>query len=73
MSDAKSVLLIGFEPAVVDYSKWPGLTPEKLLGMLEADRDRLNALGYRALLWTWAPAPRKPWRRHYGRRASTRC
>jgi hypothetical protein len=30
MTDHKKVLLIGLDPAVVDYSRWPGLTPEKL-------------------------------------------
>jgi hypothetical protein len=28
--DAKKVLLIGLHPDVVDYSRWPGLTAEKL-------------------------------------------
>ena len=35
---------------MVDYSKWPGLTPEKLAAMLEADRSKLNDLGYDANL-----------------------
>ncbi len=50
MSSAKSVVLIGLDPAVVDYSKWPGLSAEKLLSALEADRARLKGLGYRAEL-----------------------
>jgi len=43
MATPKTVLLVGFDPSVVDYSKWPGLTPEKLGAMLEADR-RQNAI-----------------------------
>jgi hypothetical protein len=35
---------------VVDYSKWPDLTPEKLTAALEADRTKLNELGYEACL-----------------------
>ncbi len=47
---AKKVVLIGWNPRVVDYSKWPGLTPEKLSAALEADRNRLTDLGYDASL-----------------------
>ena len=50
MATPKTVLLVGFDPSVVDYSKWPGLTPEKLRAGLDADRVRLNGLGYRAEL-----------------------
>ncbi len=50
MADAKRVLLVGWSPDAVDYSKWPGLTPEKLLAALEGDRDKLNDLGYQATL-----------------------
>lgn len=42
----KRVVLIGWNPDVVDYSKWPGLTPERLRATLVADRDKLNRLGY---------------------------
>ena len=35
---------------MVDYSKWPDLTPEKLTAALEADRNKLNELGYEANL-----------------------
>ncbi len=48
MSEKINVLLVGWNPDVVDYSKWPGLTPEKLRAGLEADRDKMNALGYDA-------------------------
>ena len=50
MSDDKKVLLIGLDPGVVNYDKWPGLTPEKLQGALNADRQTLNDSGYDASL-----------------------
>ena len=50
MSNAKRVLLIGLDPAVVDYSKYPGLTPEKLEGALRADEARLRAAGLEAAI-----------------------
>ncbi len=50
MSETMKVVLIGWNPAVVDYSKWPGLTPEKLTAALESDKDKLNGLGYEAEL-----------------------
>lgn len=50
MSETRKVVLIGWNPAVVDYSKWPDLTPEKLTAALEADKDKLNGLGYEAEL-----------------------
>jgi hypothetical protein len=50
MSEQKKVVLVGWNPDVVDYSKWPGLTPEKLRAALEGDRDKLNSLGYSAEL-----------------------
>ena len=50
MSEKTNVLLVGWNPDVVDYSKWPGLTSEKLRAGLEGDRDKMNALGYEAKL-----------------------
>lgn len=44
----KKVLMVGWHPSVVDYSKYPGLTPEKLEGALRADESKLNSLGYDA-------------------------
>lgn len=44
----KKVLLIGWHPSVVDYSKFPGLTAEKLGVALNADKDKLIELGYDA-------------------------
>lgn len=45
---AKKVLMVGWHPTVVDYSKWPGLTPEKLEQGLRTDENRLNDQGYEA-------------------------
>ena len=50
MKRKSTVLLVGWNPDVVDYSKWPGLTPEKLKAALEADRAKFEALGYDAEL-----------------------
>ncbi|HMS03305.1 MAG TPA: hypothetical protein PKE51_10040 [Gemmatimonadaceae bacterium] len=50
MNTKTTVLLVGWHPDVVDYSKWPGLTPEKLHAGLEGDRTKLDALGYDAEL-----------------------
>lgn len=47
---AKKVILLGWHPSVVDYSKWPGLTPEKLEAALRADEQKLNDLGYDAAI-----------------------
>lgn len=44
----KKVLMVGWHPSVVDYSKWPGLTAEKLEAALRADEQKLNELGYEA-------------------------
>jgi len=44
----KKVVLVGWNPEIVDFSKWPGLTKEKLLRVLEDDRDKLRSLGYEA-------------------------
>ncbi len=50
MSKKTNVLLVGWNPDVVDYSKWPDLNAEKLRAGLEADRDKMNTLGYEAKL-----------------------
>ena len=47
---AKKIILVGWHPSVVNYEKWPGLTAEKLEAALNADRDKLNGLGYEATL-----------------------
>ena len=46
----KKVALVGWNPDVIDYSKRPGLTKEKLFAALEGDRNKLNSLGYEAEL-----------------------
>jgi hypothetical protein len=45
---AKRVLLIGLDPAVVDYDRWTHLSPEKLETVLRTDESRLKKLGYDA-------------------------
>ncbi len=45
---AKSVLLIGLDPAVVNYERWPGLNAEKLEAGLRRDQATLNDSGYEA-------------------------
>ena len=44
----KNVLLIGLDPAVVNYDRWPGLTAEKLEAGLRRDEAALNDSGYSA-------------------------
>ncbi len=44
----KRVLMIGLDPAVVNYDRWPGLTPEKLEAGLRRDEAALNDNGYAA-------------------------
>jgi hypothetical protein len=46
MTDKKKVLLIGLDPAVVDFKDFPGLDAAILSAALKADEDRLNGLGY---------------------------
>jgi hypothetical protein len=48
MQQTKRVLIIGLDPAVVDYIRWPELSPEELRARLEANRADLNARGYSA-------------------------
>ncbi len=48
MSDKKKVVLVGWEPEVLDYTKIPNMTAEKVRSMLEADRDNLRSEGYDA-------------------------
>ncbi len=44
----KNVLLIGLDPAVVAYDRWPGLTAEKLEAGLRRDEAALKDSGYDA-------------------------
>lgn len=50
MKNTKSVLLVGWHPDAVDYSKWPGLTPEKLYSAFDSDMDEFKTQGYDAEL-----------------------
>ena len=42
----KTVLAIGIDPALVDYSAFPGLTAELVSHFIEAQFAKLRALGY---------------------------
>ena len=51
MAAGKSVLVIGLEPTLIDFSSpdfaaFPGLDAARLQGALDADKARLTALGY---------------------------
>ena len=46
MTAGKSVLLIGFEPTLLDYTNIPDLYAEKVMAALKADEARLRGLGY---------------------------
>ena len=53
MTARKSVLLVGLEPTLIDfsapdYAAFPGLDAAKVLAALQADEARLNSLGYDA-------------------------
>lgn len=47
----KNILLVGWDPAVVDFSKLPqlDLNEEKLSRILAAERDQLTTLGYQSM------------------------
>ncbi len=48
MATPKSVLMIGLDPAVVDYSAYQGLDATILAASLKAQQEQLLALGYDA-------------------------
>ncbi len=50
MATQKKVLLIGLHPSVVEYSKWPGLTPEKLIAAIDGDAVSFAAAGHEAVI-----------------------
>lgn len=50
MSKKLKVALIGWNPDVVDYSKWKGLNAELVRAGLEKDKDNLNSEGFDAEL-----------------------
>lgn len=51
MTDKKSVLVIGLQPTLIDFSSpdyaaYPGMDAAKVLAGLQASENRLNRLGY---------------------------
>ena len=46
MTAGKSVLIIGFEPTLLDYATIPDLDAAKVMAALKADEARLTGLGY---------------------------
>ncbi len=46
MKAGKSVLVIGFEPTLLDYTTIPDLDAAKVMAGLKADETRLRSLGY---------------------------
>ena len=46
MAAGKSVLIIGFEPTLLDYSTLPDLDAAKVMAALKADEAHLRGLGY---------------------------
>jgi hypothetical protein len=51
MTDSKNVLVIGLDPALIDFSKPgypPGMTAEKVLAGIKSCEDELAGLGYNA-------------------------
>ncbi len=47
----KKVVLIGLAVEAVDFSRHPGLTAEKLLALLDADKAKLTDAGYDASIY----------------------
>ena len=58
MENKKSILIIGIDPLLIDFSSpefaaFPGLTPEKVEAGIKGSISQLNELGYQAeLCWT---------------------
>src|ERR1043166_3205451 len=44
----KTVLAIGIEPSLVDFSAFPGLTTELVTSYIKAQIEKLRAMGYEA-------------------------
>ena len=44
----KTVLAIGIEPSLVDFSAFPGLTTELVTSYITAQIEKLRAMGYEA-------------------------
>ena len=43
----KSVLALGLDPAVADFTEFPHLTPELIRAFIESELERVRSLGYR--------------------------
>src|SRR5215510_13949197 len=43
---AKRVLALGLDPVFADFSQMPGLTPELVRNFIDAQLERVRALGY---------------------------
>lgn len=48
MDRKPKVMMIGLDPSVVVYDRWPGMTPEKLEAALRRDEAALLGMGYDA-------------------------
>ena len=49
MTDEKSVLVVGLDPALIDFSQPgypPGMSPAKVLAGIKSSEDELGRLGY---------------------------
>jgi hypothetical protein len=53
MAAQKNVMIVGIDPALVDFTAPglpPGMTAEKVLAALQADEKHLNGLGYTVVM-----------------------
>jgi hypothetical protein len=64
----KTVLAIGIDPCVVDFSAFPGMTVELVRNYIDAQIERLRSLGFEAeAAWSTSATPLRPWlRRRFG-------
>ena len=46
MTNGKGVLIIGFEPTLLDYATIPNLNAAKVMAAIKADEAQLRGLGY---------------------------
>mmetsp|Transcript_28574 Transcript_28574/g.31220 ORF Transcript_28574/g.31220 Transcript_28574/m.31220 type:complete len:129 (-) Transcript_28574:280-666(-) len=53
--DRKRVAVVGFAPEAIDLSGFPGATPEKIRGGLDASIEQLKSLGHDAVLCLFDP------------------
>jgi hypothetical protein len=50
MTDNKKVVLIGWNPEVLDTNNKPDNAPKNIMGALQAEQEKLHNLGYKASL-----------------------